>query len=126
MPPHLKKLIIQVHVENGTYKRIIVSHLEKKLELKGLEAPSELQINTVTQEATQKNPKKPKPTCHHCKKPGQYRNQFHQLKREKDQGQNNKNSAENNESNDSVVQTNSNFHRKIPNITNANNTNNQS
>ena len=50
------------------------------MELKGLEAPDELQINTVMQQATQQNPEKLKPTCHHCKAPGQYGNQCRQLK----------------------------------------------
>ena len=84
MPPHLKKSINQTHLENGTCEQI-VSHHESDLELNGLEAPDELQINTVSQQATQKNPEKPRPTCYHCKKPGHYRNQCRQLKREKNQ-----------------------------------------
>ena len=67
MPPHLKKSINQVHLENGTYEHI-VSHLEGELELNGLEAPDEMPIDTVTQQAPQQNSDKPKPTCHHCKK----------------------------------------------------------
>ena len=47
MPSHLKKLINQAHLENGTYEQI-VSHLERELELNGLEAPDEMQLNTVT------------------------------------------------------------------------------
>ena len=47
MLPHLKKLIHQAHLENGSYEQI-VWHLERELELNGLEAPDELQINTVT------------------------------------------------------------------------------
>ena len=85
MPPHLKKTINQAHLENGTYEQI-VSHLERELELNGLEAPDEMQLNAVMQQDTQQNTGKPKPTCHHCKKPGHYRNQCRQLKREKDQG----------------------------------------
>ena len=50
MPPHLKKSINQAHLENGTYKQT-VSHLERELELNGLEAPDEMPINTVTQQA---------------------------------------------------------------------------
>ena len=38
MPTHLKKSINQAHLENGTYEQI-VSHLERDLELNGLEAP---------------------------------------------------------------------------------------
>ena len=66
MPPHVNKLINQAHLENGTYEQI-VSHLERELELNGLEAPDEMPINTVTQQAPQQNSNKPRPTCHHCK-----------------------------------------------------------
>ena len=79
MPPHLKKSINQAHLENGTYEQI-VTHLEMELELNGLEAPDEMPINTVTQQAPQQNSNKPTPTCHHCKKPGHYQNQSRQLK----------------------------------------------
>ena len=44
-----------------------MSHLERELELNGLEAPDEMKLNTVTQQTTQQNSEKPKPTCHHCK-----------------------------------------------------------
>ena len=37
MPPHLEKSIKQAHLENGTYEQI-VTHLERELELNGLEA----------------------------------------------------------------------------------------
>ena len=73
MPPHLKKSINQAHLENGTYEQI-VTHLERKLELNGLEAPDEQQIDIVSQHATHINADRPKPTCHYCKKPGNYRN----------------------------------------------------
>ena len=58
MPPHLKKSIKQAHFENGTYEQI-VSHLERELELNGLEAPDEMPINTVTQQAHSKTPTSP-------------------------------------------------------------------
>ena len=124
MPPHLKKSINQAHLENGTYEQI-VSHLERELELNGLEAPDEMQLNTVMQQDTQQKSEKPKLTCHHCKKPGHYRNQCRQLKREKDQGQNNTNSAANNKNNKGSAQTNSNSNHKAPVANKANNTNNQ-
>ena len=66
MPLHLKKSFNQEHLENGTYEQI-VSHLERELELNGLEAPDEIRLNTVMQQDTQQNSEKPKPTCHHCK-----------------------------------------------------------
>ena len=52
MPPHLKISVNRAHLENGTYEQI-VSHLEGELELNGLEAPDEMPINTVTQQAPQ-------------------------------------------------------------------------
>ena len=69
MPPDLKKAINRAHLENGTYEQI-VTHLERELELNGLEAPDELQINTVSQQLTNANADRSKPTCHHCGKPG--------------------------------------------------------
>ena len=72
MLPHLKKSINQALLENGTYEQM-VSHRERELELNGLEAPDELPINTVTQQAPEQNSDKPKATCHHCKKPGHYK-----------------------------------------------------
>ena len=124
MPTHLKKTINQAHLENGIYKQI-VSHLERELELNSLEAPDEMQLNAVMQQDTQQNTGKPKPTCHHCKNPGHYRNQCRQLKREKDQGQNNTDSAANNKNNNGSAPTNSNPNNKAPVANKANNTNNQ-
>ena len=73
MPRHLKKSFNQAHLENVTYNQI-VSHVERGLELNGLEAPDEMTLNTVTQQASQQNSGKPEPTCHDCKKPGHYQN----------------------------------------------------
>ena len=120
MSPHLKKSINKAHLENGTYEQI-VSHLEWELELNGLDAPDETQINTVTQQAPQQNSNKPRPTCHHCKKPGHYQNQCLQLKREKDKTRNNTNSANNN---NGSAQANSNpNNNKVANNTKGNNIN---
>ena len=94
----------------------------KKLELNDLEAPDEMLKNTVTQQAPQQNSENPKPTCHHCKKPGHCQNQCRQLKREKDQTRNNTNSASNN---NGSAQTSSNPNNKVSNNTKADNTNNQ-
>ena len=100
MPPHLKKSINQAHLENGTYEQI-VTHLERELELNGLEAPDELPINNVSQQPTNTNADRPKPKYHHCKKPGHYRNQCRLLKKQLEQSENdqnypgNKNSAAN-------------------------------
>ena len=118
MPPHLKKSINQAHLENGTYEQI-VSHLERELELNGLEAPDEMPINIVTEQTPQQNTNKPRPTCHHCTKPGHYQNQCRQLKREKDQTRNNTNSANND---NGSAQTNSNRNNNtVANNTKGNN-----
>ena len=61
MPPHLRKSKSQAHSENGTYEQI-VTHLGGELELNGLEASDELQINTVSQNTTNTNADRPKPT----------------------------------------------------------------
>ena len=96
-----------------------MSHIEREFELNGLEAPDEMPINTVTQQPPEQNSNKPRPTCHHCKKPGDYQNQ---LKREKDQTRNNTNSASNN---NGSAQTNSNpNNNKVTNNTKGNNINN--
>ena len=122
MPPHLKKSINQAHLENDTYEQI-VSHLERELELNGLQASDEMQLNTVMQQDTQQNSERPKATCQHFKKPGHYRNQCPQLKREKDQVQNNTDSAVKN--NNDSAQINSNPNPKAQVANKANNTNNQ-
>ena len=121
LPPDLKKSINQAQLENGTYEQI-VSHLERELEKNGLEAPDEMPINTVTQQAPQENSNKHKPMCHHCKKPGHYQNQCRQLKREKDQTRKMQSANNNNGS----AQTNSNpNNNKVANNTKGNNINNQ-
>ena len=88
MPPHQKKSINQAHLENGTYEQV-VTHLERELELNGLEAPDELPINNVSQQPINTNADRPKSTCHHCKKPGNYRNQCRLLKKQGEQTENN-------------------------------------
>ena len=94
MTPHLKKAINQALLEKGTYEQI-VTHLERELELNGLEAPDEQQRNIVRQHATHINADRSKPTCHYCKKPGQYRNQCRLLKEQREQTENTQNNPGN-------------------------------
>ena len=94
MPPHLKKSINQAHLENGTYEQI-VTHLEREVELICLEAPDELQINTVSHNSVDANADRTKPTCHYCKKPGHYKNQCRLLKKQREQTENNQNNPVN-------------------------------
>ena len=73
MPPHLKKSINQAHPENSTYKQI-VTHLEGEIEMNELEDPDELQVNAVSHNTANANADRTKPTCHHCKNAGTYKN----------------------------------------------------
>ena len=57
MPPHLKKSINQAFLENGTYDQI-VKHLEREIELNGLEADEPLVKTQMT--ATKKEENKEK------------------------------------------------------------------
>ena len=107
MPPHLKKAIIQAHLENGTCEQI-VTHLEQELELNGLEAPDELPINNVSQQPTNTSADRPKLTCHQCKKPGHYRNQCRLLKKQREQTENNQNNPGNKNSDTKTSNPNSN------------------
>ena len=66
MPPHLKKVKNQAHLENDTYEQI-VTLLERELELKGLESLDELQINTVSHNSANRNADRTKSKCHYCK-----------------------------------------------------------
>ena len=118
MPTHLKKTINQAHLENGAYEQV-VTHLERELELNGLEAPDELPINNVSQQPTNTNADRPKPTCHHCKKPRHYRSQCRLLKKQREQTENNqsnpgnKNSDSNTSNPNSNVNSNNNNNRKL-------------
>ena len=107
MPPHLKKSINQAHLENGTYEQI-VTHLERELEVNGLEAPDELPINNVSQQPTNTNADRPKRMCHHCKKPGHYRNQCRLLKKQREKTENNQNNPGNKNSDANTSNPNSN------------------
>ena len=119
MPPHLKKSINQAHLENGTYEQI-VTHLERELELNGLEAPDELQINTVSQNTVNANADKTKPTCHYCKKPGHYKNQCRLLKKQREQTDDNQNNPGNKNSDANTSNPNGNVNNPNNNNRNSN------
>ena len=72
LPPHLKRSLNLAHLENGTYDQI-VAHLERELELSGLEIDGELPIPTMTTvplNDNQQNTEQTKVVCYYCKKPG--------------------------------------------------------
>ena len=54
MPPHLKKSINQAYLENGTYDQI-VKHLEREMELNGLEADEPLVKTQMTATKKEEN-----------------------------------------------------------------------
>ena len=104
---------------NGTYEQII-THLERELALNGLEAPDELQRNTVNQQPTNTNVDRPKLTCHHCKKPGHYKNQCRLLKKQRERTENNqsnlgKKNGDANTSNTNTIVNNNNNNNKNTN-----------
>ena len=118
-PPHPKKSVNQAHLENGTYEQV-VKHLEKKLELKGLEAPGELEKNTVSHNTANAIADRPKPTCHHCRKPGNYRKQCRLLKKQQEQAENNQNFPGNKNSDGKISNPNSNVNNQNNNHKNCN------
>ena len=122
MPRHMKKSIYRGHLENGTYEQI-VTHLEKEVELNSLEAPDDLQKNTVSHNTANANADRPKPTCHHCKKPGHYRNQCRLLKKQREQTENSQNVPGNKNSDASTSNPNSNTNKN--NIINNNKNSNR-
>ena len=72
LPPHLKRSLDLAYLENGIYEQM-VAHLEKELELSGLEYDGELKIPTMTAvppNDNQQNAEQTKIVCHFCKKPG--------------------------------------------------------
>ena len=72
LPPHLKRSLNLAYLENGTYDQI-VAHLERELELSGLEKDGELTIPTMTAvppNDNQQNTEQTKIICHYCKEPG--------------------------------------------------------
>ena len=72
LPPHLKRPLNLAYLENGTYNQI-VAHLEREVELSGLEKHGELTIPTMTAvppNDNQQNTEQIKVVCHYCKKPG--------------------------------------------------------
>ena len=122
MPPHLKKSKNQAHLGNGTYEQI-VTHLERELELNGLQAPDELQVNTVSHNTANTNAERPKPTCHLRKKPGHYRNQCRLLKKQREQTENTQNNPGNKNSDASNSNPHSNLNKNNNNHNNYKNSN---
>ena len=72
LAPLLKRSLNLAYLENGTYDQI-VAHLERELDLSGLENDGELTIPTmiaIPPNENQQNTEQTKTVCHYCKKPG--------------------------------------------------------
>ena len=72
LPPPLKRSLNLAYLENGTYDQI-VAHLERELELSGLENDGEVTIPTMTAVPptdNQQSTEQAKIVCHYCRKPG--------------------------------------------------------
>ena len=70
LPRHLNFYLNVVYLENGRYEHI-VAHLERELELMGLEKDGELTTPTMTAvppNDNQQNTEQPKNVCQYCKK----------------------------------------------------------
>ena len=89
LPPKLKRSVNMARLENGTYDEI-VTHLERELELNGLEDSDELPITTmsVTQTSGTKNllsqGMETNLECHYCKKPGHLIKDCRKLKKKEE------------------------------------------
>ena len=83
-----------------------------------MEAPDDLQINTVSQNTVNANADRTKPTCHYCKKPGHYKNQCRLLKKQREQTDYNQNNPGNKNSDANTSNPNGNVNN--PNNNNRN------
>ena len=85
-----------------------------------MEAPDELQINTVSHNTVNANADRTKPTCHCCKKPSQSKNQCRLLKKQREQTENNQSKPGNKNSNANTSNLNSNVNNPNNNNRNSN------
>ena len=88
--PHLKISLNLAYLENSTYDQI-VAHLERELELSGLENDGELTIPTMTAvppNDNQKNTEQFKIVCQYCKKPSHVIRDCHKKMRKEQEQKN--------------------------------------
>ena len=95
LPPKLKRSVNMARLENATYEEI-VTHLERELELNGLEEGDDIHVPTMSTAPTATRPGTgllssgidPNITCNHCKKPGHVKDDCRKLKRKEEQKRN--------------------------------------
>ena len=92
LPPKLKRSVNMARLENATYEEI-VTHLERELELNGLEEGDDIPVPTMSTAPTATRPGTgllssgidPNITCNYCKKPGHVKDDCRKLKRKEEQ-----------------------------------------
>ena len=97
LPPKLKRSVNMARLENATYEEI-VTHLERELELNGLEEGDDIPVPTMSTAPTATRPGTgllssgidyfPNITCNYCKKPGHVKDECRNLKRNEEQRRN--------------------------------------
>ena len=85
-----------------------------------MEAPDELQVNTVSHNTANANADRRKLTCHQCEKPGHYRNQCRLLKKQREQTGTNQNNPGNKNNNANTSNPNGNVNNPNNNNKNSN------
>ena len=95
LPPKLKRSVNMARLENATYEEI-VTHLERELELNGLEEGDDIPVPTMSTAPTATRPGTgllssgidPNITCNYCKKPRHVKDECRKLKRKEEQRRN--------------------------------------
>ena len=95
LPPKLKRSVNMARLENATYEEI-VTHLERELELNGLEEGDDIAVPTMSTAPTAtrlgtgllSSGIDPNITCNYCKKPGHVKDDYRKLKRKEEQRRN--------------------------------------
>ena len=95
LPPKLKRSVNMARLENAKYEEI-VTHLERELELNGLEEGDDIHIPTMSTAPTATRPGTgllssgidPNITCNYCKKPVYVKDDCRKLKRKEEQKRN--------------------------------------
>ena len=95
LPPKLKRSVNMARLENASYEEI-VTHLERELELNGLEGGDDIPVPTMSTAPTATRPGTgllssgidPNITCNYCKKPGHVKDDCRKLKQKEEQRRN--------------------------------------
>ena len=95
LPPKLKRSVNMARLESASYEEI-VTHLERELELNGLEGGDDITVPTMSTAPTATRPGTgllssgidPNITCNYCKKPGHVKDESRKFKRKEEQRRN--------------------------------------